>query len=314
MEIYHDPVMAEAVCTAFEPLPERATILDATLGAGGHTLAFLNRYGDAEVDGVDADRDMRSRAAERLSRSGCGDRFRPIAGWFDEVLAAPPRAYDRIVADLGVSMFHVRDGSRGFSFRLDGPLDMRLDRESMQSAYDLIRSVDERRLAEIIRSFGEERLAGRIARAIVEAPPDSIRTTGGLAAVIWRAVPAPVRKRPEHPAMRTFQALRIAVNDELGRLERFIPRAARALRPAGRLAIITFHSLEDRIVKHAFRLLAGDPLPASSPLADRVSMFEGIGRFVVRTKRPILPDPEEIASNPASRSAKLRVLERLRDH
>ncbi|HXU61361.1 MAG TPA: 16S rRNA (cytosine(1402)-N(4))-methyltransferase RsmH, partial [Polyangia bacterium] len=204
---------------------------------------------------------------------------------------------DGFLVDLGVSSPQLDRPERGFSFRHDGPLDMRMDPESGESAADLLRRVDETELARIIHDFGEERHAGRVARAIVEARRSGpVDTTGKLAAVVARALP---RHEPgKNPATRTFQALRIAVNEELDEIDRFLAVAADCLRPGGRLCVIAFHSLEDRIVKRRFRTLAGR---------------DGGGPAVLRilTKHVVVPTDAERARNPRSRSARLRAAERL---
>ncbi len=298
MSMFHYPVLRDAVMAAFQPLPSGALICDATLGGGGHTARFLELSDSCAVTGIDADPVMLERARERLAAD---PRVRFVHGWFDEVLAGPDR-FDRILIDLGISMFHLREGERGFSIQEDGPLDMRIDPSGDgDSAADLLMHCTEWELADIIFRYGEERYSRRIAAAIIRERHGGIETTHQLKEIVRRAVPPAARHGRIHPATRTFQALRIAVNDELGRLERVIPCGVRALNPGGRLGIISFHSLEDRIVKHAFRALAAEPIG-----------IEGGGSMTVRvlTKRPVVPDEAELAENPASRSAKLRVLER----
>jgi 16S rRNA (cytosine1402-N4)-methyltransferase len=245
---------------------------------------------------------MIKRARERLGR---GAPVTIVHGWFDEILAERTE-FDRILLDLGISMVHLREPEMGFSFREDGPLDMRLNASpGVEGAAELLRRIRGSELADIIFRYGEERYSRRIAAAICRDRTEATKGTASLAEVVRRAVPPAYRRGRNHPATRTFQAIRIAVNDELRRIERGIPAAALSLAPGGRLVVITFHSLEDRIVKHAFRALAG----ASTP-AQNVSIVREAGEFAIVTKKPIAPQEEEIARNPAARSAKMRVLER----
>ena len=290
-----------------EPLPPGARICDATLGGGGHTARLLELCPSCSVVGIDADIQMIEQAQRRI---GDVSRFTVIHGWFDDVLAEE-RAFDRILIDLGVSMVHLTDPDRGFSFRDDGPLDMRLNRMSdMPTAEDLLQSISERDLADLIYRYGEERYSRRIARAICRERPGSLKSTVALADCVRRAVPPQYRHGRNNPATRTFQAIRIAVNDELGRIERVLPLAAAALNRGGRLIVISFHSLEDRIVKHSFRALAGKAVNGLSTVVHVSPMVKEEGEYVILTKKPVIPDDDERAQNPASRSAKLRVIER----
>lgn len=296
MSVVHYPVLHEAVMEAFQPFPRNAAICDATLGGGGHTACFLELCDTCTVTGIDADSLMLEGARQRFCHE---TRVRYIHGWFDEVLPGEDR-YHRILVDLGISMFHLRDGQRGFSLQDDGPLDMRIDSSGgREDARDLVMRCTEQELADLIFRYGEERYSRRIAAAIVRERHRGIATTADLRDIVWHAVPPAARYRRIHPATRTFQALRIAVNDELGRLERVIPRAVDALLPGGRLGIISFHSLEDRIVKHTFRALAGGPAGENRE-----------NRVTVLTKKPVTPIEREVRENPASRSAKLRVVQR----
>lgn len=305
----HIPVLLDAVLSALMPegrAPQR--VIDGTLGAGGHSAALLDR-GAGAVLGLDVDAQAIAAASARLAPYG--DRVRIVHasyvemtriarehGWADGV--------DAILLDLGASSMQFDTAGRGFSFRADAPLDMRFDPDSgAPTAADLVNTLDEAALADLIFEYGEERDSRRIARAVVKARP--ITTTGALAEVIARASP----RRPQdriHPATRTFQALRIAVNDELATIERTLPAAIDLLRPAGRLAVISFHSLEDRLVKDAFRLAATDCIcPPKVPVC--VCGHRASVRLI--TRKPIEADPAEAEANPRARSAKLRVVERL---
>jgi 16S rRNA (cytosine1402-N4)-methyltransferase len=284
----HVPVLLREVVEALRP--ERGGVfVDCTLGLGGHTRALLEA-GATRVIGIDRDRSALAAAAARLG--ALADRLEPVHADYRTLPAVlDQRGVERVhgvLADLGLSSMQLDAEGRGFSFRRDEPLDMRMDQSGGPTAADLVNRADEVELADAIFAFGEERYSRRIARALVAARP--ITTTGQLAAVVRRAVPARGWQRID-PATRTFQALRIWVNGELDGLDRFVQDAADRLEPGGRLAVITFHSLEDRIVKHAMRGLAAD-----AP-----------GAFRVLTKKPIVPADDEVAANPRARSAKLRV-------
>jgi len=273
--------------------PERGGVfVDCTLGLGGHTRALLER-GAARVIGIDRDADALRLATERLQ--GFGDRLVPVHSDYrqiGEVLDAHGYAVvDGVLADLGVSSLQLDADGRGFSFRRDEPLDMRMDRSGGATAADLVNRSAEREIADAIFQFGEERYSRRIARSIVAARP--LTTTGQLASIVRRSVPTRGWQRID-PATRTFQALRIWVNGELDGLDRFVRDAASRLRDGGRLVMITFHSLEDRIVKHTMRGLAQD----------------GAGLQVL-TKKPLVATDAERERNPRSRSAKLRALARV---
>lgn len=266
--------------------------VDCTVGLAGHTRALLDG-GATKVIGLD--RDPEALARSRAALATYGDRVELVHSDYrslGEVLEARALAtVDGILADLGVSSMQL-DEARGFSFRRDEPLDMRMDTTAGPTAAELIRGADEQTLADVIYQFGEERHARRIARALVAAR-GALETTGQLADVVRRAIPRKGYSRID-PATRTFQAIRIWVNRELDGLDAFLGEAARRLAPGGRLVVITFHSLEDRIVKHTLRGLQATG---------------GIG-LTVRTKRPVVPGDAEIERNPRARSAKLRAAER----
>jgi 16S rRNA (cytosine1402-N4)-methyltransferase len=305
--VAHVPVLVGDVVEWLRPRPD-ARLVDATIGLGGHAAALLDAAPGAELLGVDRDPAALARAGERLASYGTRAVLR--RGRFSDlpaILAAHGwDAVDAILVDLGVSSLQLDDAARGMSFRADAPLDMRMDPDLPRSAADLVNEMPERELADVLFHFGEERRSRAVARAIVRARP--IATTGALAAVVTRVL-GPGRPG-HHPATRTFQALRIAVNDELGELDRFLAGAWRLLRPGGRIAVIAYHSLEDRRVKDAFRLWAARCVcPPSAP----VCTCGWQPRARVLTRRPIVPAPAEVARNPRSRSARLRVAERLED-
>lgn len=274
--------------------PERGGIfVDCTVGLGGHARALLE-HGATRLVGLDRDHAALEHARVRLAEFGERVRlvhsdYRRIEFVLDELGIGK---VDGVLADFGVSSMQLDEPGRGFSFRRDDPLDMRMDRSSGPTLAAALRGVEESALADVIFAYGEERHSRRIARAIVRSA-EPIETTGQLAEIVRRAVPYKGYSRID-PATRTFQALRIWINRELEGLELFVADAARRLAPGGRLAILTFHSLEDRIVKHTLRGLQADPA-------------NGIA---VRTKRPEVPTEDEIARNPRARSAKLRAAER----
>lgn len=284
-------------------------MLDCTLGEGGHAEAFLARYPRLRYVGLDADPAIQAKARVRLAPYG--DRVEFRLGYFDELLArwdaAASGRPELVLFDLGVSMFHFAEAGRGFGYGRDEELDMRLSPEAPRSAADILLREREDEIARIIYEYGEERLSRRIARAIVEARGSgAVTSSGRLAKIVWDAVPPAYRRGKVHPATRTFQALRIAVNDELGRAERAIRAAAAILAPGGLIAVISFHSLEDRIAKNVFRELSGR---APSDPAEGGPRLEPILELV--TRKPALPSEAEVVRNSASRSAKLRVARRL---
>jgi 16S rRNA (cytosine1402-N4)-methyltransferase len=286
--------MPEEVAALLVPSRPDALIIDGTLGEGGHSLRFLMSYPESRVVGIDADPVMGTRAADRLG--SWGKRFELITGWTDEVLSSWGGAGpDIVLMDLGISTFHYDGSGRGFSFRTDEPLDMRLDTRGDVDAAGLVNSLNEEDLANLIFNYGEERFSRRIARSIVEERKKSpIKDTLRLANTVVKAVPGKARHGRIHAATRTFQALRIAVNGELDRLEKLLAAVPDVLAVGGRLGIISFHSLEDRLVKRSFR--------------EKDERFGGDYR--VLTRKPLTPSDEECRSNPPSRSAKFRVLEK----
>ena len=258
--------------------------LDATVGGGGHSRSILEAAAEVRVTAIDRDEQAQDAAKTHLAEYGEIVQF-----WHGNFAEYQPSCYfDGIIADLGVSSVHLDLSERGFSFRNAAPLDMRMDRRQSLTAAEIVNHWDETKLADIFYNYGEERLSRRIARRIVGQRP--FQTTTELAEAIAHSVPRQYRYGRIHPATRTFQALRIAVNQELTSLETFLSKAPTWLSSGGRIGIISFHSLEDRLVKHSFR--------ESEILR-------------VLTKKPITPQEDELASNPRSRSAKLRIAERI---
>lgn len=305
----HIPVLLPEVIEALQPR-SGGVYLDGTVGAGGHSAAILRASApDGRLFGCDQDPHALALARQNLAEFG--ERVHLYHANFSQMaeLAAryslPPAA--GILLDLGVSSMQFDQPERGFSFQADGPLDMRMNPQSGQSAADLVNHLPEEELANLIYRYGEERQSRQIARALVRARP--ITRTQHLAEVVARAVHKPPRHKggPHiHPATQTFQALRIAVNDELGVLERALPQALRLLRPGGRLAVISFHSLEDRIIKQYFKQEASDCIcPPEQPVC--TCGHKAI--INILTKKPITPGLAEIAVNSRARSAKLRVIE-----
>ncbi len=303
----HVPVVVDVVVRGLRPRPG-ACFVDATVGLGGHAAALLAAAPDTSLLGVDRDPDALAIAATRLAPFGRRVRLRQ--GSFADlgalIIAEGWPVVDGILLDLGVSSLQLDVAGRGFSFRQDGPLDMRMDPRAPLTAAAVVNTWDERALADAIAQLGEEPRARAVARAIVRARP--LETTAALAAVVAAAVG---RSRPGlHPATRTFQAIRILVNDELGALDRFLVDGWTLLRPGGRLAILSYHSLEDRRVKGAFRRWAASCI--CPPGLPRCSCGWRAKVRVV-TNRPLRPTDDEIRRNPRARSARLRIAERLEE-
>jgi 16S rRNA (cytosine1402-N4)-methyltransferase len=312
--IAHTPVMLGEVLSFLEPPRADALMLDCTLGEGGHAEAFLARYPGIRYVGIDADPAIQAKARERLAAFAGRIEFR--LGYFDEVLAGWDQAGlgnpGLILFDLGISMFHFAESGRGFGHGRNEELDMRLSPEAPRSAAALLAEEREEEIARIIYEYGEERLSRRIAAAIVAARrKGGTKTTGELAELVWNAVPPSYRHGKVHPATRTFQALRIAVNDELGRAERGLRLAVALLAPRGLVAVISFHSLEDRIAKTVFRELAGRGVASRDASARAAEAGPRAPTLELLTKKPVEPSAGEIARNPASRSAKLRVARKI---
>ena len=312
MEVTHTPVLLEETVQYLAPRSGAELMVDATMGEGGHSHAFLSRFPDLKVIGVDADNAIQAIAKERLA--GFGDRVHFYSGWSQAFFAEYPaelKRPDTILADLGVSLFHYEKSGRGFSFRKDETLDMRLDVSDGVSAAELLARLPEKELADLLYNNAGERFSRRIARVIAgERQNGTITTTVALAELVEQAVPAKYRHGPIHPATRTFQALRIAVNGELSRLPDLLEGALRVLEPGGRLGVISFHSLEDRIVKQFFRMKNKNcTCPPEAPICK----CEGRRSINILTRKGVAPADAEIERNPPSRSARLRVVEKILD-
>lgn len=317
MEFVHTPVLLEECLNRLSPEGEafesNAFMIDATLGEGGHSFAFLSRFPTLNIAGIDADAAIQQRARKRLSKFG--ERMRFYNGWFNEFFENYPQEFPKpniILFDLGISVFHYECSGRGFSFRYEEELDMRLkpDAEN-ESAADIVNTMSEEDLANLIYLYGEEKLSRKIAHSIVEARRGGrIESSKALADIIFNAVPSSYRYAAIHPATRTFQALRIAVNKELKRLPESLHNAFNLLKVGGKMGVITFHSLEDRIVKNYFRNL-GKACVCPPELAS--CRCGGIPCAQVLTKKPIEPGVDEIRENSPSRSAKLRVVRKIRN-
>ncbi|MGB9359767.1 MAG: 16S rRNA (cytosine(1402)-N(4))-methyltransferase RsmH [Acidimicrobiia bacterium] len=301
---YHNPVLVEACVEALAPASS-GVIVDGTFGGGGHTRALLATYPQVQIIGIDRD-------PEALANRPDDSRLRIVLGNFaemqflvnDELGTSPdtPGTVDGILLDLGISSHQVDTAGRGFSYHRSGPIDMRMGADAPSSAGDLVNDLDYDELRSLIRRYGEERFAGRIAGAIVAARP--IDDTADLAAVIADAVPAAAR-RSGHPARKTFQALRIATNAELEALTSGLESAIELLRPGGRICVIAYHSLEDRIVK---RWIAAGAVDCTCPPELPVCVCERSPELVDLGR--VRPSDEEVAANPRSRSAILRIAER----
>lgn len=315
----HIPVLLSEVMAGLQPRPG-GLLVDGTLGAGGHTAAWLETTApDGRVLAFELDA-VAIEAARAALAGYDGGRVEIVHASYERMGELAPAhgfgAVDAVLLDLGFSSMQIDDPERGFAFRFDAPLDMRFDMGQALTAEELVNRTPEVELADLIYEYGEERHSRRIARAIVGARP--IRTTGELAEIVARAVPRSRGDRHSrggrrvqeriHPATRTFQALRIAVNDELGALSRTLPQAVELLKPGGRLAVISFHSLEDRIVKNFMRDAArGCICPPDLPQC----VCDHEPRLELVTRKPITGGEAEVEENPRARSAKLRVAERV---
>jgi 16S rRNA (cytosine1402-N4)-methyltransferase len=309
--VRHHPVMVERVVELLRPR-QGGVYLDATLGLGGHAERLLHASGpDGRVIGIDRDPAALALARERLAWAG--ERLVAVAASFADLAEVAARAgvdaVDGVLYDLGVSSLQLDEPARGFSYRADAPLDMRMDPTGGITAAEVLNTYPRAELARILREYGEDRQAGRIARFIDEARRRRpVQTTGELVDLVKAAVPAAARRTGPHPARRAFQALRIEVNRELDALRASLPQAVDLLAPGGRLVVLSYHSLEDRIVKRALNAAAGrdDQTPARLPVAAPAP-----ARVAILTRRPETPTAAEVAANPRAESAKLRAAEKL---
>jgi 16S rRNA (cytosine1402-N4)-methyltransferase len=309
-ETDHVPVLADEVLAALAPQPGQ-TIIDCTFGAGGHSTLLASRLrGDGKLIAIDRDPSV-APYFERLRRSTAA-KVRLLHGEFSQVLdqlASNGVQADSVLLDLGVSSMQLDRPDRGFSYAADAPLDMRMDPSAELTARDVVNDADERELADIFKRYGEERYARQIAREIVKRRRSrAFDRTGDLVEVIKQAIPAPARFGEGHPAKRVFQALRIEVNNELGSLERALPAALEMLRPGGKLAVISFHSLEDRIVK---RFLRSEEHGCTCPPEFPVCRCGASPTLRAIPRRAIRPSAAEVARNPRAQSARLRVAVKL---
>jgi len=310
MAFEHVSVLWEETVEGLNIKPD-GIYIDGTLGGGGHSELVLKKLTTGTLIGIDQDKDALAAASERLKEYG--DRFKPVHSNFANVLNVLKELgiekVDGMMMDLGVSSYQLDEAERGFSYMQDGELDMRMDRSRPFSAKDVVNTYSAEELHKIIREYGEDRWAKRIALFIVEARAEKeITRTSELVDIIKAAVPKAARKDGPHPAKRTFQAIRIEVNNELGIISETIKDIATALNPGGRISIITFHSLEDRIVKVTYKELAqGCICPPELP----VCMCDNKPVVKIITRKPKLPSDIEIEENPRARSAKLRVAEKI---
>ena len=311
----HVPVLLDRVSDLLGPAcaAEGAVLVDATLGLAGHSLALLSAHPGLRLVGLDRDPDARAEAGRRIAAGGHADRATVVPAVFDEL----PEVLDRlgltevqaVLFDLGVSSLQLDRPDRGFSYAADAPLDMRMDPSAPRTAADVVNTYPAADLARVLRVYGEERFATRIAQAIArERERAPFTHTERLAHLVRDSIPAATRRTGGHPAKRTFQALRIEVNDELGVLERALPAALDALAVGGRIAVITFHSLEDRIVKQTLAAGAVDRTPPGLP----VPLPEMGPTLRLLTRGGEAPSEAEVAANPRAASARVRAAERIR--
>jgi 16S rRNA (cytosine1402-N4)-methyltransferase len=310
LEIVHTPVLLEETIQPPAPRGRHEMMIDATIGEGGHTYAFLSRFPDRSVIGIDADSSVQAVAKERLAEFGSRVQF--YQGWSHDFFIDYPVGLQRpntILADLGISHFQYVKSGRGFSFSGDEKLDMRLDPSGGVSAAEILARMPEKEIADILYRNAEERYSRRIARAIVqERQRGAITSNAALSELVKRTVPASYRHGSVHPATKTFMALRIEVNQELFKLPGLLESALAVLQPGGRFGVISFHSLEDRIVKNFFKMKNKDcTCPPQAPSCTCA------GRRAVKKKKKkgITPGDAEIKQNPPSRSARLRVAEKV---
>ena len=313
MEFKHASVLLEETIENLKVRPD-GIYVDGTLGGGGHALEVCKRLSaTGRLIGIDQDEDAIAAAGERLREYE--DRVTILRGNYcgmvHALMTRGIQSVDGILLDLGVSSYQLDDASRGFTYREDAPLDMRMDRRQARTAYDIVNTYGEQELYRVIRDYGEEKFAKNIAKHICRArETQPVSTTGELTEIIKAAIPAKMRAVGGHPAKRTFQAIRIEVNQELAVLEQSLDGMIDMLGDGGRLCVITFHSLEDRIVKNIFRR---NEHPCTCPPEFPVCVCGKKSKGFVVTRKPIVPTEEEIKANKRSRSSKLRVFERRRE-
>jgi 16S rRNA (cytosine1402-N4)-methyltransferase len=311
----HVPVLLDRVTELLAPALDApgAVLVDATLGLAGHSLALLAAHPGLRLVGLDRDPDARAEAAARIAAAGCTDRVTLVPAVFDELAdvldSLGIEEVQGVLFDLGVSSLQLDRPSRGFSYSTDAPLDMRMDPATPRTAADVVNTYSRGELTRVLKVYGEERFAGRIAAAIErERAREPFSGTARLAELVRDAIPAATRRTGGHPAKRTFQALRIEVNDELGVLTRALPAALDALAVGGRIVVITFHSLEDRIVKQTLVAEATDRTPPEMP----VPMPQHAPVLRLLTRGGEAPTEAETAVNPRAASARVRAAERIR--
>jgi 16S rRNA (cytosine1402-N4)-methyltransferase len=309
-EFSHLPVMAREVVELFLPAPA-GLIVDCTVGGAGHATELLEARPDVRLLGLDRDTDAVEVARARLERFGA--RAQVVHGGFERIASLVERHGEGevvmgILMDLGVSSAQLDRPERGFSYRFDAPLDMRMDAKQALTAHDVVNGYDEATLATVISQYGEERFARRVAHAIVAARP--VSSTRELADIVRDAIPAATRRRGPHPARRTFQAIRMEVNRELPNLAEGLDESVHVLGPQGRMLVLAYHSLEDRMVKETFARWAGDDLDAHVPPKLPVPPPRKSTLVRVLTRRPLRPRADEVAANPRAESARLRAVER----
>lgn len=310
MNFVHTPVLLQECLELLAPETSDPLLIDGTLGEGGHSEAFLTHFPQLKIIGIDADPAIQAKAKVRLAPFG--ERMQFFLGWSDAFFDAYPQntpAPSLILFDLGISLFHYMESKRGFSFSAAEPLDMRINPNESLTAADIVNTYSEKKLADLLYLYAEERFSRPIARAIVaERENRPFTEARQLSETVFHAVPVRFRHGPIHPATKTFQALRIAVNSELDRLPRLLEKAFSCLAAEGKMGVISFHSLEDRIVKNFFRDLAKSCIcPPEMPICT----CGGVPRAALLTKKPVGPSAEETAGNAPSRSARLRVIKKL---
>lgn len=313
MDFKHVPVLYEECLEGLAIKPD-GIYVDGTLGGAGHAFGIGSRLSEKGIlIGIDRDKEAIKAAEKRLESLSCTKFL--VQSTYDQIEDVLTQlqidGIDGALLDIGVSSYQLDNGERGFSYMHDAPLDMRMNQDDSFSAYDVVNGYDKKKLTEIIRKYGEERWASRISDFIVKHRREegNIKTTGELVDIIKAAIPASARREGPHPAKRTFQAIRIEVNSELEQLENAIDRFCDVLRPGGRLCIITFHSLEDRIVKEAFQRRLN---PCICPKEFPVCVCGKVTDVVKVTGKPIISGEEELTENPRARSAKLRIIEKKR--